>query len=64
MISYPITICPRCGSVSCIRPGGWDTTDVCERCEKEAVMKLNIVPGDDDFTIVITSISQENLQRS
>jgi hypothetical protein len=24
-------------------------------------MKLNIVPGDDDFTIVITSISQENL---
>jgi hypothetical protein len=31
MISYPITICPRCGSVSCIRPGGWDTTDVCER---------------------------------
>jgi hypothetical protein len=35
MISYPITICPRCGSVSCIRPGGWDTTDVCERCEKE-----------------------------
>jgi hypothetical protein len=45
MISYPITICPRCGSVSCIRPGGWlSSSERAERLISYAAQGLG-VPG-------------------